>query len=357
MGIGSALTASGLTITAEMKDDGTHTLEAIAEAGASNTAGTLGVAAAFALNIANETTRAVLDGDANDSSPFLGGGSAPGVTIVGGGAVSITAGSKSSDKASAKASQSGEGTVGIGAAIALNLPTHVVYAGISPVANPTRGSPLTGAGALTITATHTVTLTTESEAGAGSGKVTITPSVAIVLAVIRTSASIGAGTAPLQASSITASATQEVSAETTSKGSTTAGSTAGIGISLALAILDDVSADSGSARSLNIGGPISFTAHQRIDAKTVAEASAQGADPKEGKDEGGKDVNEKADDNLDNAKSTKSANGGGTTSTSRRPRHQRVRTRTATTAARRSRSPVRSRSMSSPARSAPGSRT
>ncbi|MGU3646757.1 beta strand repeat-containing protein, partial [Microbacterium sp. C23T] len=319
VGVGSGVQASGLTITAQMKNAGTHTTLAVAEAGASHTNGTLGVAAAFALNIVNESTRAVLDADGSNS-PFPGPGQIPGVVITGGGAVGISAGSKSNDKASAKATQSGDGTVGIGAAVALNLPTHLVYAGISPAADPTRGPPLTGAGAVSITATHDVVLTTEAEAGAASATVSVTPSVAILLAVIRTSASVGKGSAPLSASSITASATQTVTADTTAKGSTVAGSTAGIGISLALAILDDVSSTSGSDRSLTTTGAVSFTATQRIDATTTAKAAAQGAKPSEGKDSGGKDVNEKADDNLGNAKSTKSANGGGSTSTTQTPK-------------------------------------
>src|SRR5690606_9698573 len=167
IGVGASLQAAGLTLSATVKQvaaDATHTFASTAEAGAGNTSGTLGVAGAFALNLVEEDTTAAILGS-TAPGPHPGPDPVPGVAIVGGGAVSITAGSKSTDKASAKATQSGGATVGLGASLALNLPTHRVYAGISPVADPTRGPPLTGAGALSLTATHDVTLMTEAQAG------------------------------------------------------------------------------------------------------------------------------------------------------------------------------------------------
>ncbi len=321
LGIGASLQAQSLAVTADVKVDGpddAHVFEATALAGATGAGGTLGIAGAFAMNIVDEDTRAVLDAS-NDPAPQPVDQPLQGVILTGGTA-SFTAGSKSTDKASGKADQSGDGTVGIGAALGLNLVTHEVYAGIALVANGTRGPPLTGAGALSITATHAVTLTTEAEAGGAGGSVTIVPAVAIVLATVHTTAAIGAGTAPLTASSIAATATQTVTAATTAKGSTVAGSSAGIGVSLALAILDDLVASAGSARSLTTTGAASFTANQRVDATTTAKAATSGASPSEGKDQGGKDVNQKADANLGQAKSTKQQNGAGSTSTSSTPK-------------------------------------
>ncbi|MDQ0612683.1 hypothetical protein QF046_000324 [Microbacterium sp. W4I4] len=321
IGIGASVQAAGLTITAAVRQVGTdavHAFEATAEAGAGNTGGSLGIAGAFALNLVEEDTSAAVLGDPAPG-PHPGPTPLPGVAIVGGGAVVITAGSKSTDKASAKATQSGGATVGLGAAIALNLPTHRVFAGISQVSDPTRGPPMTGAGALTLTATHDVTLTTQAEAGGKSGSVTIVPSVAIVVASIRTIASLGAGST-LTASSITASATQNVTATTTATGSTVAGSSAGIGVSLALAVLDDIVAEASSARSIDTTGAVSLTAHQRVEVETKATAATKGASPSEGSSGGGKDVNQKADANLAKANQSKQQNAGGGSSTSSTPK-------------------------------------
>ncbi|WP_159604522.1 beta strand repeat-containing protein, partial [Agromyces humi] len=315
-GVGSALTANGLTLSATVKpvaSDSTHTFEAIAKAGATDGSGTLGIAGAFALNLVDATTLGVIHGS---QAPGPAPSPTPGVVITGSGAVTLIAGSKTVDKASGKATQSGTGTVGIGAAFALNLVTHTVYAGIDQVLDPTRGPPLTAAGALTITATEDLTLTTEAEAGGASGSVTVVPAIAITLATVRTSASLGGSTTALTASSVTAQTTQGVKAGTTAKGDTQAGSTAGIGVSLALAVLDSVVVDSGSARSITATGAVTFGATQAVDVTTLAEASAKGASPSEGKDGGGKDVNQKADANLGNANQSRNTNGGQTQSSS-----------------------------------------
>ncbi|MET0909351.1 MAG: hypothetical protein ABWZ99_07760, partial [Ilumatobacteraceae bacterium] len=180
---------------------------------------------------------------------------------------------------------------------------------------------LTSTGALSITATHETTLTTEASAGGAGGDVTIVPAIAITLATIRTSASLGASTTPLTAQSVTAQATQTVTASTTAKGATTAGSTAGIGVSLALAVLDTVVAESGSARSITATGAVSFQAAQSVAVETVSEAATKGASPSEGGDSaGGKDVNKKADDNLGKASANKQANAGEGSSTSSTPK-------------------------------------
>ena len=316
IGVGASVIARSLTLNAivlTVGSDDTHAFEASAKAGASDGSGTLGVAGAFALNLVDAKTLAVIHGDqapGPDPTPD------PGVAIVGAGAVSFAAGSKSTDKATAHASQSGTGTVGIGAAFGLNLVDFTVYAGIDQVSDPTRGPPLTGAGTVTITATEDTTFTTEAEAGGGSGSVTVVPAIAITLATIRTSASLGASTTALTASSVTAQATQSVKAATTAKGDTQAGSTAGIGVSLALTVIDNVVADSGSARSITASGAVSFQATQAVDVTTVAEASAKGASPSEGKDGGGKDVNQKADDNLAKANESRNTNGGKTSTSS-----------------------------------------
>ncbi len=316
IGVGSTVHAKSLTLNAivlTLGSDDTHAFEANAKAGATDGSGTLGVAGAFALNLVDADTLAVIHGDQTPSPDPAPG---PGVVIAGSGAVSFQAGSKSADKALGYASQSGTGTVGIGAAFGLNLVDFTVYAGIDQVGDPTRGPPLTGAGTVTITATEDSTFVTEAQAGGGSGSVTIVPAIAITLATIRTSASLGASTTALTASSVAAQATQSVKASTTAKGDTEAGSSAGIGVSLALTVIDNVVADSGSARSIAASGAVSFKATQAVDVTTVAEASAKGASPSEGKDGGGKDVNEKADANLGKANESRNTNGGSTSTSS-----------------------------------------
>ncbi|TAM91272.1 MAG: hypothetical protein EPN43_04655, partial [Jatrophihabitans sp.] len=295
----TALTGLGLSATMNTVPDGTNAISATATSGASSSDGTLGLAGSFAMNLLNEKTVAALHAD-NTAAPL---GGLPGVYITGVGDIAMTAGSSNTSTTKAMAEQSGGATLGIGASVALNLINNDVFTGFDPVATPATGPPVTGARNITLTSTNTDSLTNETDGGGQGGKVTIVPSVAVSIANESSTAAFGAGPLVQTSGQLSASATFTGTVTTTAKGDTTVGSTAGIGMSLALAIVNHT-ADAHTSRSLHATGAITLTASGSSAVNSDAEAAANGS-----KDDGsGQNSNKKADDNLANANSTQSAN-------------------------------------------------
>ena len=260
--------------------DSTHTFEATPKP-VRATRGTLGVAGAFALNIVDETTA----GRARRESVTrrLGAAPAPGVVIVGGGAVVVHR------RLQEHRQGLGEGEAGRkrhgGHRRSLRPePRHPHRVlGNRPGRHPTRGPPLTrrrssSPSRPTTSGPHTEATRRRQRAEPSR----IVPAIAITLATILTSASLGASatalTAPARGSP---QATQTVNATTTAKGVTNAGSTAGIGVSLALAVI----ATSTSIRAAPAASPPAAPSPSRPPAPrhdTVAEAAAKGAAPVRG---------------------------------------------------------------------------
>ncbi|HKT57060.1 MAG TPA: hypothetical protein VJR25_09840, partial [Microbacterium sp.] len=296
IGAGSTVTAAtGVTLAATMNTvpDGKHTIDAEATSGASGSDGTLGLAGSFAMNLVNEKTTAQVHAIA------LGGPG--GIAITGLGDLTMTATSSGSSHTSATSDQEGGATVGIGASVGLNLVDNDVFTGFDITGTPANGPPVTGARNITLTSSNADALTNETDAGGQGGKVTVTPSVAVSIANESSEAAFGAGPLVTVTGAISANATFTGSVTTTANGDTGVGSTAGIGISLALAIVNHT-VDAHTARSLHAHGAIGFSASGWSQTTSEAQAAANGA-----KDDG-QDTNKKADDNLKNANTTQAAN-------------------------------------------------
>src|SRR5690606_1998899 len=138
-GITLSATVRSIDLPAPASDDVQHTFAAESTSGA-DSGGTASIAGSFAMNLVALTTDAGVHTLQVDPINPVGG-----LSVLGTGNVVMTAGSSSSSSAKAKALQTGSGsTVGMGLSIALNLINDTVFSGVDPVANPTRGPPITG---------------------------------------------------------------------------------------------------------------------------------------------------------------------------------------------------------------------
>ncbi|EXI89661.1 MAG: hypothetical protein AW11_01349 [Candidatus Accumulibacter regalis] len=175
VGLGGHVTAQGVILEAVMSDlsmggDGhsTYSAQAISGAGATN----VGVAGAFALNSVKTGTEAVVHASQVDA---------------GAGDILVRASNKESDNATATASVSSSGRVGVGASVALNLlEEHVTTAEIED------NAVLSGSGGLLLSATSARSVDTEVQAGS-TGGIAVSPAVAIAIVDNATTARLGAG--------------------------------------------------------------------------------------------------------------------------------------------------------------------
>ena len=308
VGTNASVTANGLSASAGMNasngGDGKHKLSAEATAGAGG--GKVGVAGSLALIIADVTTQAMVR-----SNPANG----PPVAILTDDDLSLSATAvvESSAKALAKAEDTG--TVGVGAGAAIHSLDVTTTASIA------NNATITGARNVTLTASSTVTQTSYAEAGTAGEEgstLALTADAAITLADFDTSASIGTSSTTLSTTgTVTLSATQTAKTDTTAKADAVSG-TVVIGLALALAVVK-AEATATITRSVNAGGDVTLTAIGSTANLTNAVASATGAKG-EGNtaddDTSGKDVNEKADDQLGNANQSRSTETGKTANTS-----------------------------------------
>jgi hypothetical protein len=164
---GSAtINSVGLDVQATMRDvsgNMQHLIEANAYAGASKTSD-VGLAGALALNIVVNHTEAVVNAGANATST--------------GGAVTLNAVSDEKDIANASGKVEGGGSsVGVGAAVAINLLTPSV---VRAEAEDTAGLTLTSGTTITVTANGNRVVETSVTAGT-KGDTAITPAVALVI--------------------------------------------------------------------------------------------------------------------------------------------------------------------------------
>ena len=175
VGTGGTVTSDQLALEAAMNGvsgDGTHRLSATSVSGAG--AGTVGVAGSLALNIVNLHTSALLNGSYARGPPL-------GPTS---GDVSLRATSVSDSQASATAGVTG---AGFGASVAINLVDDSTQAAVAD------GSALTNAHDLSLQASSTDSMTTLAKTGAAGGGVGVAAAVAVAVSNVSTGASVGTG--------------------------------------------------------------------------------------------------------------------------------------------------------------------
>ena len=311
VGNGASLVATTVTVQTLAPSPSAYSATAISGAGGSS----VGVAGSIAvLVVVNNTTT-----DVEGTTPSV---------AVNGADVTLNAASNLTNTALATAKQASDGnTSGVGASFALNVVNDTTISGLPA------SSTITSAKSLTINATDTDASSTTANGGAaaGSGSLALSAQVAITLANVTTSATVAPGPdLTLTGGGLTAKATQNASSKTIATGSAKGGS-ATIGLSLSLAIINDL-VDSQLERNLTAGGAVSFTANGVSSNDTEATASSAGApgkknstqgsddgatNPKDGTSEG--TVNQKADKNLSLANDKSTSSGGKDSGTSSTP--------------------------------------
>ena len=256
IGSSNNITASGMTLQAKMSDDtlggdGTSDFTAKATAGAGGTK--VGVAGSFALNYMGT----------NASSADIQSGA---VINVNGGDITLVAENNTKTITEAKAAQEGSGKLGIGASFAIDIENNIASASIED--NVT----LSPIGKLTLTATSENSSATTSAAGS-AGNIAISPTIATTIVTNTTEASIGSG-GTLTVGSIAAIATHSGSS-TTITDATAGGSSVGVGVSIALNIIED-NTIAYTERSITGSGDITFAAYGYALTGATAKASASG---------------------------------------------------------------------------------
>ncbi len=244
--------------------DGSNTFKAAAASGAGG--GDVGVAGAFALNLVDLKTLALLRYEAAHGPPTVNANN---------GAVTLSAISTSTSTASALPKPSGaSASLGIGASVALNIVNDTAEAALQ---GP---SVLTGATDLTLRAKAEHAMTTAAENGAKSSSPTgdaVTPVVAVAISLISSSATIGAlpGGSLSVTGAINVKAELTASAVTSAKGSAEAADAA-VGVAIALTYAEHRTLAT-SLRDLLAGGDVMFEAIGASAASSTATASAVGA--------------------------------------------------------------------------------
>ncbi|MEO6020891.1 MAG: hypothetical protein ABIP45_11650, partial [Knoellia sp.] len=291
---GATLGSTGVVVEALGPVADKNAFTATATSGAAGSSN-VSAAGSLALNLITSRTLATVRG--------LG-------AILGGADLSTTARANNENTAKAGAKQDGTGAVGIGVSVALGIINTTVRAGLDV------GNVLLGAKKLIINATTTDATTTEAEGGAAGGtSVSALGVVAITISNVATSASILAGNALTTLGDIMGTATQTATAETSAKGSTTAGSGASLAAALSFGLTSaNHVVDSSLYRNVTTSGSITMAADGTSTTSTTATATSAGAKggaSTGGKDTTNKDTKEKGDEQLGFA-SDKSSTASGT---------------------------------------------
>lgn len=216
----------------------------------------VGVAGALAVTVATLNHEAYL---------------AAGATLTLTGAPAVTFEARANVGTTAKALPADGGTagsVGIGASVAVNSSEDRVVATI-------RGNAvLTGAGDLSVLSDATHAMTTEASGG-GKGAVAITPIIAIATASHDVQATLGGGPLLTIGGAFTASAALTNDMGTSAEGDTKSGNT-GVGVSLALAVVNDTALAT-TARDLTAtAGGAAFLSRMVSTSRTTSKASVEG---------------------------------------------------------------------------------
>ena len=158
--------------------------------------------------------------------------------------------------------------MGIGASFALGIDTITTTAAIQD------GVVLTGGHDLSIIADDSNAATTTAVNGS-AGSVAFAPAVALTIANLVTTASIGSGAAIEVTGDVEVEAVQAAATETASSGDVDA-EKAGVALAIALALVDDTVATTVS-RSIHADGPVTITAKGSSSNGSESEAAAPGA--------------------------------------------------------------------------------
>ena len=220
----------------------------------------VGVAGSLALNLIDtQSTARIADGAT--------------VAVTGAGAVTLSADNRTNTTAEAKPTGGGAsgGTVGLGASVGLNIIANRSVAELGDGAN------LTGAGDVALSASATHEITTTAEAGS-SGGVSLTPVLALSLTNNTTTARLGTGGVLSTTGAVSVAAAQSATTTTTAKAEA-AGSKAAIGVSLALALIDDqvLSTTDRDVTTAGAASTVTFSAIGASSSTLGAVASAAGA--------------------------------------------------------------------------------
>ena len=238
-------------------DDPMNVFGATATSGAG--ASDIGVAGSVPINIVNNTSQALIETGASVNAN--------------GGDVSLTSLNNSADTTLAFPGPGAQGdTVGIGAAVALNIITNTTQSEIQD------GAALTNAGNVTVTASSDQAINTWAQNGAEGG-VALGGGIAIVIASSETTARIGADIQTLNASGdLTIGASGSFSVDSLADATANASGAVGLGASVVV----NVSQDSFLAelgRNVSAGGAVSITDDATASSQAAAIASEKGADP------------------------------------------------------------------------------
>ncbi|NBZ86771.1 LEPR-XLL domain-containing protein [Stagnihabitans tardus] len=251
---GQVKAAGAVTIQARMsaQGDGRHALAAEAIAGAGKTE--VGVAGAFAMNISTISTTARLTG-----------------SIESQGQVTISATGRTQDTATARAKTSGSGaearTVGVGAAIAINILDDDVLAEVA------EGAGLGALQGLSMTANGTHSGFATASAGT-AGSVAVSPAVALNVVSNQTASNLLAG-ADLVTLGAAELMTTHSGAYFTTADAAAGGANVGVGAAVAVNIVTDA-AQAILARNLTAGGAVTVQSVSRIGSSATAKGGAKG---------------------------------------------------------------------------------
>ncbi|MCP4996438.1 MAG: hypothetical protein GY934_22085, partial [Gammaproteobacteria bacterium] len=197
-------------------------------------------------------------------------------TVTGGSDVTLTAENNSESTVISKAVQTGDGKVGVGASVAINVGVNNTRAAIE------NGAYLTDGGALTLSANAGHDMTTKAEAGSAGG-VALTPVAAVTVGINRTMARVGTGSDLNLAGGITIDASNRGIVITEAKG--LAKGDAAVGAAIAVAVPQN-NVEASLDRGGLINGDLSISATSELTVETDAFASAKGASDKK-EDNGG----------------------------------------------------------------------
>jgi mucin-19 len=285
IGAGTTISAQAITVQAQM-NGGSNAFGASATSGAG--ASKVGVAGSVGINLASAVSQATIG--QSTASPAASPGATVTITSGGTGAVALTAEDDSDSTVSAMPATDDGATgssVGVGAALGLNLVNNTALAALA------NNVSMTGAGALSLSATSDDTMTTTAETGAKStGGVAVSAAVALSIANNTTTAQLGSSDNTHTLGSFSATATHTGSTTSTS-GGTAAGSSAAIGASISVNLATDQTTAT-TASNITATGAVSFMAIALGASEANATASASGGKDDDGsgdnKDTSGNDV-------------------------------------------------------------------
>jgi len=273
---GTVVAGGGIEASASMTDyftNRTHENSATAISGASgNGSGTgISVAVSLALSIANVTTTGRIASTGANS------------VTVDGGAINLKAESLGSTEVSATPSEPVEGgSIGVGASVALAVINDDALAEVTETADLTVSSTDDVPSAIEALGGHSATAT--AVAGAGADGVAFVPSIAVVISnVDRFARILGATTDPVieLAGSLTIAGRAPPSlnvATTKATGSASASGKAAVGFALGLTIANHT-VTATTERNLDIGGAVTLEAIGQSNTRAAAIAASAGEDP------------------------------------------------------------------------------